>query len=322
MRVVVLGATGAVGLGILSLLDERDFPRSHVVALASPRSEGQNVSMGDQVLTVASCEDFSFAPGDLVFSAVEAGVARRILSAALKAGARIIDKSSAYRDQAPLVVPEVNGDLLKDNPPIVCSPNCVVIPLVMALAPLKKLFGLQRVSVSTYQAVSGAGKKGMDTLYAEMRAIMMAMAPEVSDSPFPRQIALNVLPQIGDLNRDGVSEEEDKIQAETRAILGDRIDVIATSVRVPVLIGHGLSVVADFDEAIQLSEARKALSGAPGCRLCRTLPTPMDAAGEDEALIARLRQPSSKTLAFWVVCDNLRKGAALNAVHIAEALCA
>jgi aspartate-semialdehyde dehydrogenase len=322
MRVVVLGATGAVGRGILSLLDERDFSRPQVVALASPRSEGQNVSMGDQVLTVSSCEDFTFAPGDLVFSAVDARVARRILPAALKAGARVIDKSSAYRDQAPLVVPEVNGDILKNHPPLVCSPNCVVIPLVMALAPLQKAFGLQRVSVSTYQAVSGAGKKGMDTLYAEMRAVMMAMAPEMTDSPFPRQIALNILPQIGDLNREGVAEEEDKIQAETRAILGDRTEVMATSVRVPVLIGHGLSVVADFDDAVQLGEARALLSKAPGCRLSRTLPTPMDAAGEDEVLIARLRQPSSKTLAFWVVCDNLRKGAALNAVHIAEALCA
>ena len=321
MRVVVLGATGAVGRGILALLDERAFPCSEVVALASPRSAGQQVSMGDEVLAVASCDDFTFDTDDLVFSAVEADVARRVLPAALKAGARVIDKSSAYRGKAPLVVPEVNGDVLKSHPKLVCSPNCVVIPLVMALSCLAKAFGLARVVVSTYQAVSGAGKKGMDTLYAEMRAAMMAMTPEVDASPFPRQIALNVLSQIGTLNREGVSGEEDKIQAETRAILGNNVGVIATSVRVPVLIGHGLSVVADFEKAFKLSEARGALSKAPGCRLTRTLPTPMDAAGEDEVMIARLRQPSPKTLAFWAVCDNLRKGAALNAVHIAEALC-
>ena len=320
MRVVVLGATGAVGRGILNLLDEHAFACDEVVGLASERSRGQDVSMGDEILQVVSCDDFAFQKSDLVFSAVSSDVARRVLPLAMKAGAQVIDKSSAYRDKAPLVVPEVNGALLKNKPQLVCSPNCVVIPLVMALAPLAHTFGLKRVCVSTYQAVSGAGKKGMDTLYNEMRAIMMATTPDITDSPFTKQIALNVIPQIGDVNQKGVSDEEDKIQKETRIILGDDLEVVATSVRVPVLIGHGLSVVADFDEPVSVSKARSLLSKAQGCSMPRMLPMPMDVAGEDEVAIARLRQPFEKTLAFWVVADNLRKGAALNAVHIAQAL--
>ncbi|WP_031934042.1 aspartate-semialdehyde dehydrogenase [Candidatus Hepatobacter penaei] len=348
MRVVVLGATGAVGRGILSILHERAFASAHVVALASARSAGDHVFMGDRALEVRSCEGFLFEENDLVFSAVDEQVARRVLPDALERGARIIDKSALYRQQAPLVVPEVNGELLqRADTQIVCSPNCVVIPLVMALAPLHKALGVVRVVVSTYQSVSGAGKQGMDTLLAEMSAVMRERASqaiksqeatngeegfqnEISQkakvenqrvvSPFDAPIACNVLPRIGDVDDRGVSGEEDKIQQETRTILGRQIEVIATSVRVPTLVGHGLSVVVDVGRPTSLKEARTLLEKAPGCVMPENPFSVMEVAGEDKVFLGRLRVPSPSTVAFWAAADNLRKGAALNAVQIAEAL--
>ncbi|TGW15318.1 aspartate-semialdehyde dehydrogenase [bacterium NHP-B] len=366
VRVVVLGATGAVGRGILSLLHERAFESTRVVALASARSAGDHVFMGDRALEVRSCEGFLFEENDLVFSAVDEQVARRVLPDALERGARIIDKSALYRQQAPLVVPEVNGELLqRADTQIVCSPNCVVIPLVMALAPLHKALGVMRVVVSTYQSVSGAGKQGMDTLWEEMGTVMRVHASQNSKSrqptdsegvnqnetqakmthhkgsrsevenlgeqnlginshketsPFGAQIACNVLPRIGNVDDRGVSGEEDKIQQETRTILGRQIEVVATSVRVPTLVGHGLSVVVDVSRPTSLKEARTLLEKAPGCVMPENPFSVMEVAGEDKVFLSRLRVPSPSTVAFWAAADNLRKGAALNAVQIAEAL--
>lgn len=322
MRFVILGATGAVGRGILSLLDERGLATpGTVVALGSPRSAGREVSMGaDHVLTLQSPDTFMWSPQDLLFSAVSQDIAELHIPGALAKGVRVIDKSSAFRDKAPLVVPEINATALTRETQLACSPNCIAIPLAMALHPLNQAFGLGRAAVSTYQSVSGAGKKGMDTLFAETKTVLMTGTPNTQESPFGRQIAFNVLPQIGDLDTKGVTEEEQKIQDETRALLGQDVEIIASAVRVPVLIGHGMTVVADFKAPVSLKSAEKLLQDAPGCLMPRLLTTPMDTTGEDDVFIGRLRQPSPTSLAFWIAADNLRKGAALNAIHIAEIL--
>ena len=336
MRYVVLGATGSVGRVLLRLLADRlCVSPEQVVALAS--TKGAEVSMGeDAILKVQRAADFCFQKNDLVFSAVRASLAEEIIPKALKAGARVIDKSAAFRQTAPLVVPEVNADLLEvaegESPQLIASPNCVVIPLVVATHPLAMAFGLKRLVVATYQAVSGAGKKGLDTLYAETKKVLMADAPSLEGSPFPKQIAFNVLPQIGPLDADGVSDEEDKIQKETQKILsaclqqhrptGDAsFEITATAVRVPTFMSHGIAVVMETEEAFELREVEALLQDAQGVVLRHDhLFTPMDASSEDSVFITRLRQMGPRTLAFWVVCDNLLKGAALNAIQIAEAL--
>ena len=336
MRYVVLGATGSVGRVILRLLADRMLVSpKNVEALASERSAGSEVSMGEEaVLKVKAAETFVFEKDDMVFSAARANVASCIVPKALKAGAWVIDKSTAFRQKAPLIVPEVNGDLLQSKEVrtarLISSPNCVVIPLVLAVHPLAEAFGLKSLVVSTYQAVSGAGKKGLDTLYAESKQVLMAQPPQLKDSPFPQQIAFNVLPQIGALNNAGISDEEDKIQSETKSILckngmpktdtaTDTLDVVATAVRVPTFMSHGISVVATFNSACTSQRAAQLWQAAEGVVYRRDrLFTPMDAAGEDSAFITRLRQVGPRSLAFWVVCDNLLKGAALNAIQIAE----
>ena len=335
MRVAVLGATGSVGRAIVGLLHERQFPCETVVALASPLSVGRKISMGDADLTVASAETFDFSGTDLVFSAVSAGLAKRYIPRALKAGCRVIDKSSAFRMEAsvPLVIPEVNGHLLDTDPHLIASPNCVVIPLLTALAPLCEWAQLVRLGVSTYQSVSGAGKAGMDVLYDQMRTLLMAGSPR--PSLFSHPIAFNVIPQIGDLDDTGWSDEERKIQQETHKLLksvgplyeNSPPSISVTSVRVPVLIGHSASVVAEFEEDFPLKKARSLWGQAPGVRLC-TSPltdiTPLESVGEDEVFVSRVRgiHGSSRGVCFWMVCDNLRKGASLNAVQIAENLVA
>lgn len=321
MRVVVLGATGSVGRAILAALDERCFVPSgvSVIALGSPASAGKQVSMGEErVLPVHSAYEHDFQSEDWVFSAVSSDIAEKLLPQAQAAGARIIDKSAAFRQTWPLVVPEVNGGRITTDKRCVASPNCVAIPLSLVLQPLHALWGVKRVVVSTYQAVSGAGKKGLDTLYAETRQVMMTAVPEVKDSPFHAQIAFNALPQIGDVQADGASEEEAKIQQEVPRIMGQAVEVQATAVRVPVFIGHGLAITADFEEGTDVRMAGQALAGAPGVHAPRKLGTLMDCAGEDSVQVGRIRKYGNNTLSLWAACDNLRKGAALNAVQIAE----
>jgi aspartate-semialdehyde dehydrogenase len=331
MRVAVLGATGSVGRAILQILDQRGFPAGEVVALASQKSAGRQVSMGDTVLTLDDGDTFDFKGVDLVLSATHADVAKRLLPRALEAGARVVDKSSAFRMQkgVPLVVPEVNRHLLAASPPLVASPNCVVIPLAMALAPLHAEAGLKHVVVSTYQSVSGAGQKGMDELYAQVRTVLMAEKPQAG--VFAKPIAFNVLPQIGDVDEAGWTDEELKIQKETVKLLGSAAQsgaqspfaVTVTAVRVPVFVGHSMAVCATFEEPLSAKTARGLMNKTDGVRMFergKGLLTPLDVAGEDEVFISRVRQDSGvdNTLSFWVSCDNLRKGAALNAVQIAE----
>jgi aspartate-semialdehyde dehydrogenase len=333
MRIAVLGATGSVGRGILQLLDERLFPLRDVVALGSQGSVGRQVSMGGTILSVISAETFDFSHVDLVFSAVPAGVAERLLPKALKAGAQVIDKSSAFRMKpgVPLVIPEINGeDLITSESRLIASPNCIVIPLALALAPLHQEASLRRLFVSTYQAVSGVGRKGMDELYGQTRAILMVDQPQ--RTVFQKQIAFNVIPQIGAIDSDGWSDEETKVREEIQKIFrtlpSDPIDVAVTAVRVPVFIGHSMAVVAEFDDVLPVSVAQKLLSHASGIQMMERPKTeggivsPLETVGNDEVFVCRLRKASEnpKALSFWVSCDNLRKGAALNAIQIAEAL--
>lgn len=320
-RVVVLGATGSVGRAILGLIDERAFcPLSSIVALASSRSAGKEVSVGELgVLPVESAEGFTFQKGDLVFSALGADAALQHVPRAQAAGAFVIDKSAAFRNEAPLVIPEINSDVLKGGASLVCSPNCVAIPLVLALHPLHQEFDATFVSVATYQSVSGAGKKGMDALFTETRAFLMAGSPKADNSPLGGPIAFNVLPTIGSLDDAGVSDEEQKIRDETRRFLGEDVDIVATAVRVPTFIGHGMAVTVSFNQAIQASTAADILESAPGVVVAQRHIGPTDIVSEDLVKVARIRQVNANTLAFWVVGDNLRKGAALNAIQIAEA---
>ena len=331
MRVAVLGATGSVGRCIVQLLHERHFPACEVIPLASPSSEGRKISMGEKDLNVRAAQGFDFTGVDLLFSAAGAEVAKRYVPLALKAGARVIDKSSAFRMDpgVPLVIPEVNGHLVSAKTPLVASPNCIVIPLVSALAPLCKAGRLVRLVVSTYQSVSGAGKKGMDALYDQTRALLMAGVPK--PGIFSHPIAFNVIPAIGEVDGEGWSDEETKIQQETAKILDNLpeihkcrgVQMSVTAVRVPVLIGHGLSVMAEFEEAFSPKTAQSLLSKAPG--LC-VFPkakggvTPLEGVGDDQIFVSRMRavHGSSCGVSFWMVCDNLRKGAGLNAVQIAE----
>jgi aspartate-semialdehyde dehydrogenase len=334
-RVAVLGATGSVGRGILDLLDERQFPTSHVTALASGRSKGISVSYGDRTLSVQLAESFDFKTVDLVFSAVISPVAEVFIPKALQAGAWVIDKSSHFRmDPAvPLVVPEVNGASLHTlegaqrlGERLVASPNCIATPLALVLAPLHKKAGLKRVVVSTYQSVSGAGKRAMDELFSQTRQVL-------SNSPlrkdiFPEQIAFNLIPQIGPLNLAGDSDEEKKVKEEVQKILGYAVPIAVTCIRVPVFIGHAMSVWVELEEELSGAEVRALLDKAPALQVSMREKgdgkpfTPLDSVGDDQALVSRVRRDKSSPNAFslWICCDNLRKGAALNALQIAELL--
>jgi aspartate-semialdehyde dehydrogenase len=330
-RVAVVGATGAVGREILKTLAERQFPVSQVVALASARSSGQQVSFGeDQVLTIKNLESFDFRGFDFALFSPGAAVSAIHAPRAAAAGCIVIDNTSQFRMEpdVPLVVPEVNPQALtRIRRGIIANPNCSTIQMVVALKPLHDRFTVKRISVSTYQSVSGAGKEGMDELYAATKATYVndAYKPE----QFQKSIAFNVIPQIDRFMDDGATKEEWKMAVETRKILGPDIAVIATCVRVPVFIGHGEAVHAEFEKPAPLAEARAALRSAPGVVVFDERDdggyiTPAECQGEDAVYVSRLREDRTVPhgLAFWCVSDNLRKGAALNAVQIAETMLA
>ena len=331
-RVAVVGATGAVGREILKTLAERAFPVDSVVALASGRSAGQEISFGEKtVLKVQALEKFDFRGTDLGLFSPGAAVSAIHAPRAAAAGCVVIDNTSQFRMEpdVPLVVPEVNPHHLKHfaKRNIIANPNCSTIQMVVALKPLHDMARVRRVVVATYQSVSGAGKEGMDELFNQTRAIFVndPMTPE----QFPKPIAFNCIPHIDRFMDDGSTKEEWKMAAETRKILDPDIAVIATCVRVPVFIGHAEAIHVEFERAIDEDAARDALRDAPGVQLIDKHEdggyiTPLDCAGEDAVYVSRLRRDPTVPfgLAFWCVSDNLRKGAALNAVQIAEALVA
>ncbi len=330
LNIAVVGATGNVGLKILSVLKERNFPINEVHALASRNSLGKKVSFGeDDVITVKVLEDFDFKNIDIVFSCVDSEIIKTYAEKATKAGAVIIDKSSLFRLEAdvPLIVPEVNMHLISDVPKgrIISSPNCCVTPLVTALSPLHNAAKIKRIIVSTYQSVSGAGKEYMDELYNQTKSTFLAS--KLRESKFERQIAFNIIPKIDEFNSDGDTLEEEKLCNETRKILGENIRISATCVRVPVFIGHALSVNVEFENEMSAVEAEEILAESEGIVLLERdssmqYITPAECAGEDGVYVSRVRDDKSipNSLNLWIVCDNLRKGAATNAVQIAEAM--
>lgn len=329
-KVAVVGATGAVGREMLKTLAERKFPVSDVIALASGRSAGGEVSFGeDDTLTVQDLATFDFKGVDICLSSAGAKVSAEFAPRAAKAGCVVIDNTSHFRmdPDVPLVVPEVNPEAIMGykRRNIIANPNCSTIQMVVALKPLHEIATVKRVVVSTYQSVSGAGKEAMDELFTQTRAVFVN--DEIKKEVFHKQIAFNVIPQIDVFMEDGSTKEEWKMVAETKKILDPKIKISATCVRVPVFIGHAEAVNVEFEKPISAAEARAALKSAKGVTVIDRqhedgFVTPLECAGEDNVFISRIREDISveNGLSFWVVADNLRKGAALNAVQIAELL--
>ncbi|QBR71670.1 aspartate-semialdehyde dehydrogenase [Beijerinckiaceae bacterium] len=328
-KVAVVGATGNVGREMLDILAERRFPVDEIVALASSRSIGTEVSFGDKILKCKSLENFDFGGIDICLMSAGGTISKEWSPKIAAQGCVVIDNSSAWRydSEVPLIVPEVNADAIagfsKKN--IIANPNCSTAQLVVALKPLHDKAKILRVVVSTYQSVSGAGKQAMDELFAQTRAIFVSDSVETKN--FPKRIAFNVIPEIDVFMEDGYTKEEWKMMAETKKILDPKIKLTATCVRVPVFIGHSEAVHIEFENPISADEARDILREAPGCLVIDKRErggyiTPHEAAGEDATYISRIREDATveNGLVLWCVADNLRKGAALNAIQIAETL--
>ncbi len=328
-KVAVVGATGNVGREMLDILAERGFPVSEVVPLASSRSLGTEVSFGDKTLKTKVLDNYDFSDTDICLMSAGGSVSKEWSPKIGAQGCVVIDNSSAWRYDAevPLIVPEVNADAIvgfsKKN--IIANPNCSTAQLVVALKPLHDEYKIKRVVVSTYQSVSGAGKDAMDELFTQTRAIFVS--DPVEPKKFPKRIAFNLIPHIDVFMEDGFTKEEWKMMAETKKILDPKIKLTATCVRVPVFIAHSESVNVEFENPVTAEEARDILREAPGILVVdKHEPggyiTPHEAAGEDATYISRIREDTTveNGLAFWCVSDNLRKGAALNAVQIAEVL--
>ncbi|MFZ4120357.1 MAG: aspartate-semialdehyde dehydrogenase [Caulobacterales bacterium] len=327
LRVAVVGATGNVGREMLSILDERLFPADEVAAVASSRSIGTEVSYGDKTLKCKDLENFDFSGYDLCLMSAGGAVSKEWSQRIGAQGCVVIDNSSAWRmdPRVPLIVPEVNADAIEGfrKLNIIANPNCSTAQLVVVLKPLHDAAKITRVVVSTYQSVSGTGKEAMEELWTQTRAIYVndALVSEV----YPKQIAFNVIPHGGDFMDDGYTTEEWKMMVETKKILDPKIKLTATSVRVPVFVGHSEAVHIEFENPISAVEARKLLREAPGCMVVDKREdggymTPVEAAGEWATYVSRIRDDPTvdNGLALWIVADNLRKGAALNAVQIGE----
>jgi aspartate-semialdehyde dehydrogenase len=328
-KVAVVGATGNVGRAMLDILAERAFPADEVVALASRRSLGSEVSFGDRTLKCKALDHYDFSDVDICLMSAGSSVSKEWSPKIAKAGAVVIDNSSCWRYDAdvPLVVPEVNADAVAGfrKKGIIANPNCSTAQLVVALKPLHDHAKIKRVVVATYQSVSGAGKEAMDELFSQTKAVFTM--DEVESKKFPKRMAFNVIPHIDVFLDDGFTKEEWKMVVEIKKILDPKIKLVATCVRVPVFIGHSEAVNIEFENPITADEAREILRGAPGCividkREPGGYATPHEAAGEDATYISRIREDATveNGLVLWCVSDNLRKGAALNAIQIAECL--
>jgi len=327
-RVAVVGATGNVGREMLTILEELNFPVEKMHALASRKSKGMDVAWGDKTIKCEDMEAFDFSTVDVVLMSAGGSVSKEWSEKIGKAGPIVIDNSSVFRmdDDVPLIVPEVNPDAVKDiRKNIVANPNCSTAQLVVALKPLHDAAKIKRVVVSTYQSVSGAGKEGMDELWNQTKAIYGL--GDAKPKKFPKQIAFNVIPYIGSFNDDGYTDEEAKMWNEVHKMMDPEIKLTVTCVRVPVFVGHSEAVTVEFDRPITPDEARAILREAPGVLVVDKHEhdgyiTPVDAAGEHAVFVSRIRKDHTveNGLSFWVVSDNLRKGAALNAVQIAQLL--
>ena len=329
LKIAVVGAAGNVGREMLNVLEQRNFPADEVVALASRRSQGAEMPFGGRTLRAQALEDYDFSGTDIALMSAGGTVAKEWSPMIAAKGCVVIDNSSAWRydPDVPLIVPEVNPDAIdgfaKKN--IIANPNCSTAQLVVALKPLHDRAGIRRVVVATYQSVSGAGKAGIEELSDQTRA--MSAGESATAKKFTKRIAFNVIPHIDVFMPDGSTKEEWKMVAETKKILDPRIRLTATCVRVPVFVGHSEAVNIEFERPITAEEARDILLDAPGCQVIDQrrdggYATPAECAGEDASYISRIREDPTieNGLSMWVVSDNLRKGAALNAVQIAELL--
>jgi aspartate-semialdehyde dehydrogenase len=329
-RVVVVGATGNVGREMLNILEERQFPIDEIAALASRKSLGSEVSFGDTTLRTRDLDTFDFTGWDIALFAIGSDATRTYAPKAASQGCVVIDNSSFYRydPDVPLIVPEVNADAVmgyrKRN--IIANPNCSTAQMVVALKPLHDRARIRRVVVATYQSVSGAGKEGMDELWDQTKSIYNP-TDSLSPKTFQKQIAFNIIPQIDVFLDSGDTKEEWKMAAETKKILDPTIKVTATCVRVPVFVGHSEAVNVEFEDFLDWEEATEILREAPGCLVVdKREPggyiTPIECVGDYATYISRIRQDQTidNGLNLWIVSDNLRKGAALNAVQIAEVL--
>jgi aspartate-semialdehyde dehydrogenase len=328
-KVAIVGATGNVGREMLNILAERTFPVSEVVALASRRSLGTEVSFGDKTLKTKVLDLYDFSDVDICLMSAGGEVSKEWSPKIAAQGVVVIDNSSAWRydSEVPLIVPEVNADAIvgfrKKN--IIANPNCSTAQLVVALKPLHDAAKIKRVVVATYQSVSGAGKEGMDELFEQTRAVFTT--GEIKVKKFPTRIAFNLIPHIDSFMEDGYTKEEWKMVAETKKMLDPKIKLTATCVRVPVFVGHSEVVNVEFENPISADEARAILRESPGLLVIDKQEdggyiTPHEAAGEDATYVSRIREDITveNGLTFWCVSDNLRKGAALNAIQIAEVL--
>ena len=325
-NIAVIGATGAVGRVFLDILAERRFATSSVRLCASERSWGKVLPVAREMVTVEEATPQLLSEVDIVFFAAGADISRELAPLAVEQGALVVDKSSAFRmdPDVPLVVPEVNGDDLADHRGIVASPNCSTAPLVMALKPLNDAVPVTRVIADTYQSVSGAGGASMEELLAQSRDVADGRPAEAKE--LPHQIAVNLFPHIDAFQENGYTQEEVKMVEESRKILHlPELPISATCVRVPVMVGHSEAVHVEFAESISPDQVREILAAAPGVRVvddpkANVYPMPIDADGVDDVLAGRIRRDASNPngIAMWLSCDNLRKGAALNAIQIAE----
>lgn len=328
-KIAIAGATGNVGREMLDILHERGFPADEVVPLASRRSQGTEVSFGDRTLKVRALENYDFSDTDICLMSAGGSVSKEYAPKIGALGCVVIDNSSAFRYDAdvPLIVPEVNADaaagFTKRN--IIANPNCSTAQLVVALKPLHEKATIKRVVVATYQSVSGAGKEASDELFTQTRAVFVS--DPIENQKFTKRIAFNVIPHIDVFLDDGFTKEEWKMVAETKKMLDPKIKLTATCARVPVFVGHAEAVNIEFENEITADEARSILREAPGCLVVDKREdggymTPFEATGEDATFISRIREDSTveNGLSLWVVSDNLRKGAALNTVQIAEVL--
>ncbi len=330
LTLAIVGATGAVGRELLSTVESRKFPAAKVIALASAKSAGNTIPFAGGLLKVEELTENSFAGVDIALFSAGGDISKTYAPLAVKAGCVVVDNSSAWRmdERCPLVIPEVNPEALQKHKGIIANPNCSTIQMVVALSPLHKVAPIRRVVVSTYQAVSGTGQKAIHELETQVRYMFNGQDPE--NKVYPHRIAFNCLPQIDVFLENDYTKEEMKMTLETIKIMGDpSIKVTATAVRVPVFYGHSESLNIEFSKPLSAKEARAILSTAAGVTVYdnpseKMYPMPIDAAGEDEVFVGRIRDDAScpNAINMWVVSDNIRKGAALNTVQIAERLIA
>ncbi|KAJ6644905.1 Aspartate-semialdehyde dehydrogenase [Pseudolycoriella hygida] len=328
-NVAIVGATGNVGRETLEVLSERAFPINNVYAIASRESQNKEVSFGDKTLKISSIDNTDFSKIEIVFFATDAEISQKYVSNIARQGCLVIDKSSLFRldPDVPLIVPEANLRSLKDytKKNIIANPNCCTIPIAVVLKPLDNVAKIRRIIISTYQSVSGSGRAAMDELYNQTKA--KYIFNDVQPQNFPRQIAFNLFPQIGNFNKDGSTTEESKISLELKKIIGSHIKATVTCVRVPVFVSHSMSINVEFSEELNVEEAEEILRESDSIEVNSLLneiqyACPIDVVGTDLVYVSRIRKDYSQknTLNLWITADNLRKGAALNGVQIAEEL--